>query len=55
MTVGNIDYYGHDSLAELIVDDATMVTARLTDNDGIRPGDRVYVRTVGDMVAWPQA
>ncbi len=55
VTVGNIDYYGHDSLAELILDDATTVTARLTDNDGIRPGDRVYVRTVGDLVAWPKA
>jgi iron(III) transport system ATP-binding protein len=54
VTVGNIDYYGHDSLAELMLDDATMVTARLTDNEGIRPGDRVYVRTVGEMVAWPE-
>ena len=59
-TIGNIDYYGHDSLAELTLDDATMVTARLTDYAGIdcvgfRPGDRVYVQAVGDVVAWPQA
>jgi iron(III) transport system ATP-binding protein len=53
VTVGNIDYYGHDSLAELTLDDGSVVTARLTDNVGIRPGDRVYVRAVGDMVAWP--
>jgi iron(III) transport system ATP-binding protein len=54
VTVGNIDYYGHDSLAELMLEDATMVTARLTDNDEIRRGDRVYVRAVGGMVAWPE-
>ena len=62
-TIGNIDYYGHDSLAELTLDDGTMVTARLTDSasvasaasdgGGIRRGDRVYVQAVGDMVAWP--
>ena len=59
-TIGNIDYYGHDSLAELTLDDGTMVTARLTDTAGadsfgIRPGDRVYVQAIGDLVAWPQA
>ena len=53
-TVGNVDYYGHDSLAELTLDDATTVTARLTDNAGIKPGDRVYAQVVGDMVAWPE-
>jgi iron(III) transport system ATP-binding protein len=53
-TMGNIDYYGHDSLAELTLDDGTMVIARLTDNLAIRPGDGVYVQTVGHMVAWPQ-
>ncbi|HWF42129.1 MAG TPA: ABC transporter ATP-binding protein [Acidothermaceae bacterium] len=59
-TIVNIDYYGHDSLAELTLGDGTTVTARLTDNAaidsvGIRPGDRVYVHAVGEMVAWPQA
>jgi iron(III) transport system ATP-binding protein len=53
-TIGNIDYHGHDSLAELTLDDATMLTVRLTDNDGIAEGDRVYVQAIGDMVAWPQ-
>jgi hypothetical protein len=58
-TLGNIDYYGHDSLAELTLDDATTVSARLTDTAhlnetaGMRSGDRVYVQAVGDMVAWP--
>jgi iron(III) transport system ATP-binding protein len=57
-TIGNVDYYGHDSLAELTLDDGTIVTARLTDSattnsGGIRRGDRVYVQAVGDMVAWP--
>jgi iron(III) transport system ATP-binding protein len=58
-TLGNIDYYGHDSLAELTLDDATTVSARLTDTThlnetaGMRSGDRVYVQAVGDMVAWP--
>ena len=52
-TIGNVDYHGHDSLAELTLDDATMVLARLTDNYGIKPGDRVYVRVVGDAVCWP--
>jgi iron(III) transport system ATP-binding protein len=59
-TIGNIDYHGHDSLAELTLDDGTMVAARLTDNvgmanAGIRRGDRVYVQAIGDMVAWPKA
>jgi iron(III) transport system ATP-binding protein len=59
-TIGNVDYHGHDSLAELTLDDATMLTARLANNPGIgtagiREGDRVYVRAVGEMVAWPQA
>ena len=63
-TIGNVDYYGHDSLAELTLDDGTMVTARLTgsaaidsaafNSVGIRRGDRVYVQAIGDMVAWPQ-
>lgn len=59
-TMGHIDYHGHDSLAELTLDDATMLTVRLTDTAlvngvGIRPGDRVCVQAVGDMVAWPRA
>jgi iron(III) transport system ATP-binding protein len=54
-TIGNIDYHGHDSLAELTLDNGTMVTARLTENVGIQPGDRVYVQAIGEMVAWPQA
>jgi iron(III) transport system ATP-binding protein len=57
-TIGNIDYHGHDSLAELTLDDATMLTARLTDTAGvdnvdIKVGDRVCVQAVGEMVAWP--
>jgi iron(III) transport system ATP-binding protein len=52
-TMRHIDYHGHDSLAELTLDDSTTLTARLTENLGIRPGDRVYVQAVGEMVAWP--
>jgi iron(III) transport system ATP-binding protein len=56
-TIGNVDYYGHDSLAELTLDDGTMVTARLTDSVeigslGIRRGEQVHVQAVGEMVAW---
>ena len=59
-TIGNVDYYGHDSLAELTLDDGTVVTARLTDSvaihsGGIRSGDRVYVEAVGAMVAWSES
>ena len=58
-TIGNVDYHGHDSLAEMMLDDATTVTARLIDDAGIepagfRPGDRAYVRVVGAVVAWPR-
>lgn len=59
-TIGNIDYHGHDSLAELTLDDATMVSSRLTEGAqltraGLQPGDRVYVQAMGDVVAWPKA
>ena len=57
-TIGTVDYYGHDSLAELTLDDTTVVIARLTDTPattdvGVRPGDRVYVKAIGEVVAWP--
>lgn len=52
-TITALDYHGHDSLAELTLADATTLTARLTSNPDLRPGDRVRVTTVGQAIAWP--
>jgi iron(III) transport system ATP-binding protein len=52
-TISALDYHGHDSLAELTLADTTTLTARLTGNQTLRPGDRVHVRATGPAIAWP--
>jgi iron(III) transport system ATP-binding protein len=51
-TIGTLAYHGHDSLAELILADATTLTARIDGNQGLRTGDRVRVETTGEAIAW---
>jgi iron(III) transport system ATP-binding protein len=52
-TIGTLAYHGHDSLAELILADATTLTARINGNQRLRTGDRVWVETTGEAIAWP--
>jgi iron(III) transport system ATP-binding protein len=52
-TIGTLDYHGHESLAELTLADATMLTARINGNQELRTGDRVRVATTGEAIAWP--
>lgn len=52
-TISAVDYHGHDSLAELILADATRLTARIVGEPGLRPGVRVQVRATGTAIAWP--
>ncbi|MGH2844283.1 MAG: TOBE domain-containing protein, partial [Solirubrobacteraceae bacterium] len=51
--ISALDYHGHDSLAELILVDATTLTARVTGNQDLRPGDHVRITTAGQAIAWP--
>jgi iron(III) transport system ATP-binding protein len=53
-TIAALDYYGHDSLATLVLADQSEVTARITGVSDHRPGDQVGISTTGTVVAFAQ-
>lgn len=52
-TIGAVDFYGHDSLAQITLPDGTFLTARFTGIQELRTGDGVRVTVAGPAIAWP--
>ncbi|HEV2107387.1 MAG TPA: ABC transporter ATP-binding protein [Thermomicrobiales bacterium] len=48
------EFYGHDQLVHVRLDDGTMLRARLGTYSGIRPGDRVLAAVRGAVLTFPR-
>jgi iron(III) transport system ATP-binding protein len=51
--VRRITYYGHDQVIEVGLADGGRVRARTGPGNTLRPGDRVSVQVVGEVVVFP--